>query len=54
MKDIGLLEFGDPYNFIDLCDIVRSHAKQDSLWAEELAKVIDTLPGKVQDLWNIR
>jgi hypothetical protein len=43
MKDIGLPEFGDPDNFIDLCDIVESHAKQDSLWAEELAKVTDTI-----------
>jgi hypothetical protein len=48
MKDIGLPEFGDPDNFIDLCDIVGSHAKQDSLWAKELAKVTDTSPGQVQ------
>jgi hypothetical protein len=48
MKDIGLPEFGDPENFIDLCDIVESHAKNDSLWAEELVKVTNTSPGQVQ------
>jgi hypothetical protein len=48
MKDIALPKFGDPDNFINLCDIIRSHSKQDSLWVEELAKVTDTLPGQVQ------
>jgi hypothetical protein len=32
----------------DLCDIVESHTKQDSLWAEELAKVTNTTSGQVQ------
>jgi hypothetical protein len=48
MKDIRLPNFGDPDNFIDLYNIVRSHAKKDSLWAEELAKVTDMSPGQVQ------
>ena len=48
MKDIGLLEFGKPDNFVDLCDIVESHAKQDLLWVEELAKVTNKSPGQVQ------
>jgi hypothetical protein len=48
MKDIRLPEFGTPDNFVDLCDIVESHTKQDLLWAEELAKVTDTTPGQVQ------
>jgi hypothetical protein len=48
MKDIRLPEFGTPDDFVDLCDIVESHTKQDSLWAEELAKVTDTMPGQVQ------
>jgi hypothetical protein len=41
-------EFGTPDNFVDLCDIVESHTKQDSLWVEELAKMTDTVPGQVQ------
>jgi hypothetical protein len=48
MKDIGLPEFNTPDNFVDLCDIVESHTKQDLLWAEELAKVADTMPGQVK------
>jgi hypothetical protein len=48
MKDIGLPKFITPDDFIDLHDIVESHAKQDSSWAERLAKVTDTTPGHVQ------
>jgi hypothetical protein len=48
MKDIKLPEFGTPDDFIDLRDIVESHAKQDSSWAERLAKVTDTTTGQVQ------
>jgi hypothetical protein len=48
MKDIRLPKLSDHDNFIDLCDIVKSHAKNDSLWVEELAKVTDTLPGQVK------
>jgi hypothetical protein len=48
MKDIRLPDFGTPDNFVDLCDIVESHAKKDSLWAEELVKMTDAVPGQVQ------
>jgi hypothetical protein len=48
MKDIGLSEFGMPDDFVDLRDIVKSHTEQDSSWAEELAKVTDTVPGQVR------
>jgi hypothetical protein len=48
MKDIGLPEFGTPDNFVDLSDIVESHAKQDSLWTEELTKMTDARPGQVK------
>jgi len=48
MKDIGLPELGTPNDFVDLCDIVESHTKQDSSWAEELAKVTNTAPRQVQ------
>jgi hypothetical protein len=48
MKDIGLPEFGTPDKFIDLSDIVKLHAKQDSIWTEELAKMTDARPGQVQ------
>jgi hypothetical protein len=48
MKDIGLPDFGTPDNFVDLCDIVESHAKKDSRWAEELMKMTDAVPGQVQ------
>jgi hypothetical protein len=48
MKDIRLLEFGTPDDFVDFCDIVKYHTKQDSLWAEDLEKVTDTAPRQVQ------
>jgi hypothetical protein len=48
MKDIELPEFGTPNNFIDLSDVFESHAKQDSLWTEELTKMIDVRPRKVK------
>jgi hypothetical protein len=48
MKDIRLPEFGMPDDFVDLRDIVESHTKKDSSWAERLAKVTDTVPGQVQ------
>jgi hypothetical protein len=38
MKDIRLPEFGTPDEFVDLRDIVESHTKQDSSWAERLGK----------------
>jgi hypothetical protein len=45
MKDIGLPEFSAPNEFVDLRDIVKSHAKQDSLWSGKIAKVTDMAPG---------
>jgi hypothetical protein len=48
MKDIKLLEFSTPDDLVDLCDIVESHTKKDSSWAERLANVTDTAPGHVQ------
>jgi hypothetical protein len=41
-KDIKLPEFSMPGDFIDLCDIFKSHIEQDSSWAEELENVTDT------------
>jgi len=48
MKDIGLPKFGSLDNFVDLSNVVKSHTKKDSLWDEELAKMTDTVPGKVR------
>jgi hypothetical protein len=39
MKDIGLPEFGSPKDFVDLHDIVKKHAEQDSAWTVEIEKV---------------
>jgi hypothetical protein len=35
MRDIDLPEFGTPDDFVDLRDIVKSHAEQDSSWARK-------------------
>jgi hypothetical protein len=48
MRDIDLPEFGTPDDFVDLRDIVKSHAEQDSSWAAEIEKVADMVPGQVQ------
>jgi hypothetical protein len=48
MKDIGLLEFGTPNDFVDLCDIVKLHLEQDSSWDAEIEKVANMAPGQVQ------
>jgi hypothetical protein len=40
MRDIGT-----PNDFVDLHDIVKSHAKQDSSWAAEITKVEDMALG---------
>ena len=48
MKDIRLPDFDTPDDFVDLCEIVESHAKKDSLWVEELVKLTDTTLGQVQ------
>jgi hypothetical protein len=48
MKDIVLPELGTPDDFVDLHDIVKNHAKQDSSWAEEIDKVTDMAPVQVR------
>jgi hypothetical protein len=48
MKDVGLLKFDTPNNFIDLRNMVKLHAEQDVLWTEELAKIADAKPGKLR------
>jgi hypothetical protein len=48
MRDISLPEFDTSNDFFDLRDIVKSHAEQDSSWAEEIEKVVDMVPGKVK------
>jgi hypothetical protein len=48
MRDIGLPKFGIPDDFVNLCDIVKSHVEQDSSWAVEITKVEDMVPGQVQ------
>jgi hypothetical protein len=48
MKDIGLPEFDTLVKFIDLSDVVKLHAKQDSLWIEELENITDVKPGQVR------
>jgi hypothetical protein len=48
MKDIGLPKFGILDKFFDLSDIVKLHAKQDSIWIEELTKRTDAEPRQVQ------
>jgi hypothetical protein len=48
MKDINLPKFGTPDDFVDLHDIVKNHAEQDSSWAEDIAKVTDMVTGQVR------
>jgi hypothetical protein len=48
MRDIGLPEFGTPEDFVDLHDIVKLHAEQDSSWTAEIEKVANMVPGQVQ------
>jgi hypothetical protein len=48
MKGIDLLEFGSPKDFVDLHDIVKKHAEQDSTWTTEIAEVASMVPGQVQ------
>ena len=48
MKDIELPKVGMPNEFVDSHDIVESHTKQDSSWAERLEKVTDRESGQVQ------
>jgi len=48
MKYVDLLEFDTPDEFTNLRDVFKTHSIQDSLWAEECAKLIDAMPGQVQ------
>jgi hypothetical protein len=48
MKDIGLPEFGSPEDFVDLHDIVKRHAEQDSAWEAEITQVASMTPGQVR------
>jgi hypothetical protein len=48
MKDSKFLEFNALDNFIDLSDMVKLYAEQDSLWTEESAKIVDARPRQVQ------
>jgi hypothetical protein len=47
MRYIGLPKFGTPDDFVDLHDIVKSHAEQESSWVEEITNVTDMVPGQV-------
>jgi hypothetical protein len=49
MKDIGLPEFGSPEDFVDLHDIFKQHAEQDSTWTIDIEKVASMAPGQVQN-----
>jgi hypothetical protein len=49
MKDIVLLEFRSPKYFVDLHDIVKRHAEQDSSWEVEIAQVVRMTPGQVKN-----
>jgi hypothetical protein len=39
MQNIGIPKFGPPENFIDLNDIVKRHAEQDSTWKAEISQI---------------
>ena len=47
MRDIDLPEFDTPDDFVDLHDIVKLHAEQDSSWDAEIEKVANMVPGQV-------
>jgi hypothetical protein len=49
MKDIGLLEFGSLEFFVDLHDIVKRHAKHDSMWEGKIMQVVIMTLGHVQN-----
>jgi hypothetical protein len=48
MRDIGFPEFGAPKDFVDLHEIIKLHAEQDSSWIEKIEKVENMVPGQVQ------
>jgi hypothetical protein len=47
MRDIDLPEFGTPDDFVDLHDIAKLHAEQESSSATEIEKVDNMVPGQV-------
>jgi hypothetical protein len=47
MKDIGLPDFGSPEDIVDLHDIVKRHAEQDSAWGVEITKVESMTLGQI-------
>jgi hypothetical protein len=48
MKDIGLPEFRSPEDIVDLHDIVKRHAEQDSTWTVEITQVERMTPTQIQ------
>jgi hypothetical protein len=48
MRDIVLSEFSTPEDFVDLHDILKIHAEQDSSWTTKIEKVKNMVPGPVQ------
>jgi hypothetical protein len=49
MKDISLLEFVSPEDFVNLHDIVKQHAEHDSAWEVDIMQVVSMTPGQVQN-----
>jgi hypothetical protein len=52
MKDIDLPEFSSPEEFVDLHDIVKEHAEQDSTCKTKIKKVASMAPGQVQQFMD--
>jgi hypothetical protein len=48
MRDIGLLEFVSPEEFVDLHEIFKQHPEQDSLWTTNIEQVENIVLGKFQ------
>jgi hypothetical protein len=48
MKGIVLPKFGSPEDFVDLHDIVKRYAEQDSSWAVEITQVEIMTRGQIQ------
>jgi hypothetical protein len=48
MRDIDLPKFDTPDDFVDLHNIVKLHAEQDSSWEVEIAKVVNMVPGQLK------
>jgi hypothetical protein len=47
MKDIKLPKFDNPSEFINIRNMLKMYAKQDSLWVEECTNVADVRLGHV-------